>query len=264
MSWPQYEGSPAPGISEGVTVSGSGSGNNLASVAGGAGLFGGAFQALSSPFLQKWSQDYARHEAGKAWERSMESWREQNEYNLPKNYMKRLEDAGINPHLAFAKGGMPTAATGAPSGQKAAQPDFKWDFSGLMAGMEMLEKYQDVKIKQQQAAYAQPYNQYKTMGMLKNLGKIDEQIDLIIAQTENESHKAVLTHFQSLIRQAEAGYAQEGFIPGYDSAVGRIIKGMEEGERQLLLNILGGIDGVINRAGKGAGIYQSIRRGGRK
>lgn len=41
---------------------------------------------------------------------NLEMWNRQNEYNLPINQMQRLKDAGINPHLAYAKGGVQNQA----------------------------------------------------------------------------------------------------------------------------------------------------------
>ena len=42
---------------------------------------------------------YFRDRAGRKWQEEM--WNKQNEYNLPINQRKRLEEAGINPNLAF-------------------------------------------------------------------------------------------------------------------------------------------------------------------
>ena len=44
-------------------------------------------------------------------------WKMQNEYNLPKNQMKRLQDAGLNPNLIYGSGSANTGIAGgiAPS-----------------------------------------------------------------------------------------------------------------------------------------------------
>jgi hypothetical protein len=41
-------------------------------------------------------------------------WKKQNEYNLPSNQMTRLENAGINPHLAFSSGNINNTSSSAP------------------------------------------------------------------------------------------------------------------------------------------------------
>lgn len=54
----------------------------------------------------------------KAREWQEEMWNKQNEYNLPVNQRKRLEDAGINPNLAFgssASSGLASSPPGTPS-----------------------------------------------------------------------------------------------------------------------------------------------------
>lgn len=71
----------------------------------------GAAQAIQDisnvgfTFLNKWAYEDTYKKLGK-WQNDMNiaNWQMENEYNLPKNQMKRLEDAGLNPNLMYGQG----------------------------------------------------------------------------------------------------------------------------------------------------------------
>ena len=52
-------------------------------------------------------------------------WKMQNEYNLPKNQMKRLRDAGLNPNLIYGSGSANTGVAGSISPSKPAPYNVK-------------------------------------------------------------------------------------------------------------------------------------------
>lgn len=52
-------------------------------------------------------------------------WQMQNEYNLPKNQMKRLQDAGLNPNLIYGSGSANTGIAGAVAPSKPAPYNVK-------------------------------------------------------------------------------------------------------------------------------------------
>lgn len=62
-------------------------------------------------------QNYAQSKKlmKKQYQYNMKQWTAQNEYNLPSNQMKRLADAGLNPHLVYGNGGASTTASLASS-----------------------------------------------------------------------------------------------------------------------------------------------------
>jgi len=62
-------------------------------IGAGSGLLGGIM-----------NQIFADKSAKKAYQRQLDFWNKQNDYNLPVNQMKRLEAAGLNPNLVYGSG----------------------------------------------------------------------------------------------------------------------------------------------------------------
>lgn len=58
---------------------------------------------LSNIFFGRRNERWAREDATTAYERQMDAWRLQNEYNTPKAQMQRLIDAGLNPNLIYSQ-----------------------------------------------------------------------------------------------------------------------------------------------------------------
>lgn len=79
----------------------------LISAAGsfGSGLFGGLFAAGSQRRQYQYNLNLQRQQ--QAWQKAM--WDLENQYNLPKNEIQRLLDAGVNPALAFNNAGASAA-----------------------------------------------------------------------------------------------------------------------------------------------------------
>lgn len=126
-------------------------------VAGGAGAIGGIISSVTAPFLQKWQQDFERHEAGQAWERNIQAWRMQNEYNHPAQVMQRLKEAGLNPHLIYGKGQATTPAGSIAPYQKARSIPYSFDPSGFTSLLSQLSQYHAVKQAMHQSNMAE-YN----------------------------------------------------------------------------------------------------------
>lgn len=100
-------------------------------LSGGAGIVGGALNALFAGHRNRQSQRWSAQQ----WEReNREMWRmwhAQNTYNDPKNQAARLEAAGYNKLLPFLKGGSGTQPAASMSVPSAKNVDFKTpDMSG--------------------------------------------------------------------------------------------------------------------------------------
>lgn len=112
--------------------------NMLGSIISGAGsllggLFGGLFgnyqqrqanvynqQQLRQQFrynqiLARQQLQYNQQLSWDEYQRNLQQWRLENEYNSPAAQLSRLTQAGINPHLAYAKGSINNVAASSPS-----------------------------------------------------------------------------------------------------------------------------------------------------
>jgi hypothetical protein len=97
-------------------------------------------QGMTNRKQRKWSEQQAREE----YDRNVNFWHMQNEYNNPTNQMARFEEAGLNPHLAIS-GGDPGNATTMPQYNRPSG-DFKYSPINLP---NMIESYQNFKLKKQ-------------------------------------------------------------------------------------------------------------------
>lgn len=86
--------------------------------------------------------------------RTVDLWNMQNEYNTPANQIKRLEEAGLSPYLAYSNGsaGGTASSMSAPSAVRAQVPEYKSPVSALanlvpgvislMSGIEQVKAQQ--------------------------------------------------------------------------------------------------------------------------
>lgn len=94
-----------------------------------AGLFDGFASTLLGGALD-WlgfnaSNSAQKSAAAQSQKWSVENWNRENEYNLPANQIKRLEEAGINPKLAFS-GSAPSATAGGISTPSVGASDLRF------------------------------------------------------------------------------------------------------------------------------------------
>lgn len=90
-----------------------------AAIAGGAALAGQGAGALIAGKMNKRAVNFQREMFQKQGDRELQYWHMQNQYNLPAEQMKRLQDAELNPNLVYNNGADAQSATlkagGAPS-----------------------------------------------------------------------------------------------------------------------------------------------------
>lgn len=82
------------------------------------GIFGGYQQKKANEYNRKMLAQqfqYNKQLAEEEFRRNVEMWQMQTAYNSPANQLARLTQAGINPHLAYAKGSINNVASQAPS-----------------------------------------------------------------------------------------------------------------------------------------------------
>lgn len=83
--------------------------------------------------------------------KNLDMWEKQNEYNSPKNQMKRLKEAGLNPHLIYGKGTVGNAQT---MPQYQALPNsgelFGQSVAGIQGLLESHAKKQTIEMNEMQ------------------------------------------------------------------------------------------------------------------
>lgn len=97
---------------EGVTA--------LASAGNAVNTFMGNFaQSLGDMTMNKKNRQFAREEAEKAYQRSLEMWNMTNAYNTPAQQMQRYAEAGLNPNLIYGQGTPGNSSSSVPAYQPA-------------------------------------------------------------------------------------------------------------------------------------------------
>lgn len=97
------------------------------------------------------SRKFSREMYGRQYKDSVDFWRMQNEYNSPQAQMKRLQEAGINPHAFYAKGGANPGLASSINTPDVQRPEWKDPSIGLGSTLgNSLLQFQDYKIKQAQ------------------------------------------------------------------------------------------------------------------
>lgn len=122
-----------------------------------------------------------------SFDKNVEMWNMQNEYNSPKNQMKRFSDAGLNPNLMYGKG-TPGNATTLPQyqGLESSGTMYGHSMSGLQ-GIANVEKVKtEVMANQISNDWAPAMNQMQLSLQEAQKGAIQANIMLTRAQAASE------------------------------------------------------------------------------
>lgn len=124
-----------------------------------AGLIGGAIGAgtslVNNLFANKniQAQNKANMElANYTYTKDLEMWNKANTYNSPTEQMKRLREAGLNPNLVYGSGANAQSSAQIPKFQK---PEISKNYLPPLDFMQVLNSYQDFRMKQAQTAAAE-------------------------------------------------------------------------------------------------------------
>lgn len=139
------------------------------------GLLSSIGSAIGQPLVDfgttMWQNTQAKKAATKAYNREVELWKMNNEYNTPAAQIQRLKDAGLNPALIYGTGssvatGVSKGAAHAPQASTPSRPSI--DFLGA------LSMGQDIKMKQAQTANIEKQNEImqQKLDNLKTEGRI--------------------------------------------------------------------------------------------
>ena len=122
----------------------------IAGITAGAQLLGQGINAATQGSMNRktrqWNERMWQHNRNAA----LEDWKMQNEYNSPEAQMKRLKQAGLNPHLVYGNGADATAGPVRSSDGPSWDPDpIRFDIGA--AADSALNAYYDVQVRQAQA-----------------------------------------------------------------------------------------------------------------
>lgn len=107
-----------------------------------------------------------------------EMWNANNEYNTPKNQMARLQEAGINPHLAYANG-QPMNVSNAPANTPNQEaPKMHMDFGAMLQALRTKAEIDNINADTAQKG-AQTQGQLTLNGITsKDLDNYDTRFNL--------------------------------------------------------------------------------------
>lgn len=143
-------------------------------LAGGLGAIGGVIgqNAASRNARQNTDRTIAanRELAELGYNRDIERWNIANEYNTPLAQMKRLQEAGINPHLAFAKGAPQNVSS--PTLPKYNPPRQDYNYQPAANLAHTLSGFQNFAIQQAQIDNLKSNSERNKTSNLLDLAKI--------------------------------------------------------------------------------------------
>ena len=148
-------------------------------------------------YLAEGAQDmasawYNSYQANKTREWQEEMWNKSNEYNTPVNQRKRLEEAGINPNLAF---GSSASAMGSPAPNSSPTPQVssKFDIARLATQYAAIRR-ENAQTKQMNAQTEQIILNNEMLSALFNDRLQTERGDLYIQRLQQGWNEDNLRH----------------------------------------------------------------------
>jgi len=226
------------------------------SIAGGSGFIGGIISAVTQPFMQKWQQDFERHEAGQAWERNIKNWEMQNEYNSPAQQMQRLKEAGLNPNLVYGKGAVGNSASQPAPYQKAKSISRELRPVNMSGPLDVLAKYHGVRKLNEEANASEMTNRANKSSAYVTWLDTYDRLKRLKAQTRSAEAKAKLDEALAFTQQQIAGWAGEGFTAQDPLGARRVISRYsgDAKSKDYLLNAISGaktVSGMLPKFGLG-------------
>lgn len=178
---------------------------------------------LANKLQQNQNKKLAQHTFNK----NLEMWKLQNEYNSPKNQMSRLKEAGLNPNLMYGKGTPGNAQT---------SPQYQaLETSGQMFGQSIagLQGLVDIENKQQEL------QQNKTRTLFEEIFKIplgQMTLEQGYSQITLEQAKIANQNIQNQIDRVKKGLWDKNINPNESIVVKELvtlIKGLLEENKQV-------------------------------
>lgn len=202
-----------------------------APIAAGVGAIGSAIGSIGQKrrerLNQKRQHEYNIALADHNFDNNLEMWDLQNQYNTPKAQMQRLQDAGINPHMAYSKGSVSNTSGTAPTYQAEGQ---NVGLSTALNPMGIISAYQGVRQTNAQVDNLQKQTELtsakantenlvqlaKGVGILNDKLKYDVNSKLAPYQVQQAKHNVNKTIAQiALAASQQAKNLSEVSLTGY-------------------------------------------------
>jgi hypothetical protein len=143
------------------------------------------------------------------WERNLEMWNMQNEYNSPAAQMERYKEAGLNPALIYGSGGGSSGNASAMPKYQAYRPDYSGRQSAWANAMSSvlpaISAFQDMKMK---SAQIDNVKQQTDLTRLKAATEIANE-SLKTRQAGTELYKRGVMHQKQQLGQEMSKYYSE-------------------------------------------------------
>lgn len=189
----------------------------------GGSILGGIFGNKSQNDANRANRELAEYQ----WDRNVEMWKMQNEYNLPSAQMQRLRDAGLNPNLVYGNGSVTGNTVGSAPSYEA--PNIQ-SYKGWNSAMSTASQYM-ANLPMIRAQEAQTRNQTE-------LGK--SQMSYVDAQALTEVQKQaqlVLSNARSKIDLKYADNLQKYAVEASKANVDRILTDIQTGKLEQQMKI---------------------------
>lgn len=116
-------------------------------------------------------------------QRNVDMWMMQNQYNLPSNQMKRLEDAGLNPHLVYGTGTVTGNTIGNAPQYRRPEIDFR------PPPINVLSESQDYRVKNAQIANLEANEQFvSSKTVTEGIQQALKQLEIQIGNVKKEGY----------------------------------------------------------------------------
>lgn len=202
-----------------------------AAIAAGGSLISGIGSAITS---RKNTRDTIRANRAMAeyqWEKNLEMWHRQNEYNAPAQQMNRFREAGLNPNLIYGQGNPGNAGT-LPQ-YSAPRIDYKRTFPQNIGGI--IQQFQDVNMRaaaidnvraQEELTRSKATTEavkQQIMGIDEKSKGLNLRILQYLEQTQKEMGTEKLRALQQSITESEARTALSDLKAAYQEELNRML-----------------------------------------
>jgi hypothetical protein len=175
-------------------------------------LVGGIGKILKNKLFQTGASHVLQQRANKklaqySFDKNVEMWKMQNEYNNPKNQMQRFTDAGLNPNLIYGKGTPGNAQT---MPQYQGLPTSGQVYGQSIAGLQGMQQM-DLQKEQIEGTYLDNWLKSHT-----NYTKVEQQFAITgqaINEEEASHYKKYTAQWSSEIERIKSTFWQKGVNP---------------------------------------------------